>query len=230
MPLYEFTNKETGESAGELMLTLDQRDSFLERNPQLVVKPGKLRLAVHKSEESFPSYPDMNAETRTKEEQGDDHKQALPASWTDSDENSGKTGIKITDKRKVKINHFEEDIKKYGKIMGTPRAVGLPSTGMYTPVDSDKPGSQREEDEYNELMSKVDEVGAYERDVLGQKGWTSENAINLTDSQHKMPWEKGFAKDNKHLYSKEKKSNPDPGGDAARLNDDIERERDILGI
>ena len=160
MPLYEFQNKETGESVGELYLSLEARDDFLEMNPKLCVRPGKLRLAIHKSEDSFPSNPDMNQETRTPEERGSDYKPPLPSSWVDSDEESGKTGIKITDKRKVKINHFEEDIKKYGKITGTPKAVGLPSSGtLYNSVDSDQPGSAREQQELDDIMSKVDEVG-----------------------------------------------------------------------
>ena len=226
MPLYEFANKETGESVGELFLSLEGRDDFLEMNPKLCIKPGKLRLAVHKSDDSFPSYPDMNNVSRSSDERGGDYKPALPSSWVDSDEDTGKTGIKITDNRKVKINHFEEDIKKNGRITGTPKAVGLPSSGtLYTPVDSNEIGSQKEEDQYNELMSKVDEVGTYEREVLGQKGWTSDNPINLTESQYRNPWEAGYAKENKHRYE-----NPDPGGDAARIEEDVERERDILGI
>tara|TARA_B000000609_G_scaffold152870_1_gene140769 strand:- start:543 stop:1226 length:684 start_codon:yes stop_codon:yes gene_type:complete len=226
MPLYEFQNKETGESVGELILSLEARDDFLQMNPNLCVKPGKLRLAIHKTEDSFPSYPDMNQETRTPEERGSDYKPALPSSWVDSDKESGKTGIKITDKRKVKRNYFEEDIKKYGKITGTPKAVNLPSSGsLYNSVDSDQPGSAREQQELNDIMSKVDKVGTYEREVLGQRGWTSDKPIHLNDSQHRNPWEKGYAKENKHRYE-----NPDPGGDQARIQGDIERERDILGI
>ena len=115
MPLYEFANKDN-ESVGELFLSLEQRDDFLRQNPNLHVVPGKLRYAAHKSAESFPSYPDMDNETKPVEERGQNFEPPVPASWKDSDEDSGKTGYKITDKRKVKRSHFDEDIKKYGKI------------------------------------------------------------------------------------------------------------------
>ena len=43
MPQYEFNNRETGESVGELFLSLEGLEDFLAMNPNLCVAPGKLR-------------------------------------------------------------------------------------------------------------------------------------------------------------------------------------------
>jgi len=227
MPLYEFNNKETGESAGEIYLSLDKLDSFLERNPQLCIKPGKLRYAVHKSADSlsFPSYPDMDNETRTKEETGENWKPPSPASWNDSDEDSGNRGYKVVDKRAYKVSHFDEDIKKYGKIVGTPKMLGSSETNFgYDSVDSNEPISLEEEEQQYEIESKKDKQGTWERESLGQKGWKSTDPIELSDSQEKMPWEAGFAKENKHMYDQSAVE------DNKRRNADRLRERVKLGL
>ena len=212
MPLYEFANKDN-ESVGELFLTLEQREDFLRQNPNLHVVPGKLRYAAHKSAESFPSYPDMDNETKPVEERCGNFKPPVPASWKDSDEDTGKTGIKITDKRKVKRNYFEEDIKKYGKIVGTPKMLGDSS-----------PITPREEFEYNQKMESDDKQGQVERKA-GMKGFDSKNPIQVNPgSQELMPWEQGFAKANKKVY--DAASNADQN----RIKEDKHRERVKLGL
>tara|TARA_B100001996_G_scaffold153098_1_gene116505 strand:- start:3968 stop:4669 length:702 start_codon:yes stop_codon:yes gene_type:complete len=228
MPLYEFTNKETGESAGELMLPLSGLDEFLERNPQLSIKPGKLRLAVHKSAESFPSYPDMDNETRTSEEKHHTFKPPQPASWNDDDK--GETGYKVIDKRVNKFSHFDEDIKKYGRIVGTPKMLGdSESDFAFDSVDSSEPISYEEEAQQYEIESKKDKQGTWERETLGQKGWNSKDPLSLnptldTAGDTLMPWEKGFAKANKKAY--------DEGAvlDRERAKADRTRERVKLGL
>jgi len=223
MPLYEFANKDN-ESVGELFLTLEQREDFLRQNPNLHVVPGKLRYAAHKSAESFPSYPDMDNETKPVEERCGNFKPPVPASWKDSDEDTGKTGIKITDKRKVKRNYFEEDIKKYGKIVGTPKMLGDSSTDFHVDkVDSDQPITPREEYEYNQKMESEDQQGQAERRA-GMKGLTADNPLELSDSQELMPWEKGFTKANKKVY--DEASNADQN----RIKEDKHRERVKLGL
>ena len=223
MPLYEFANKDN-ESVGELFLTLEQREDFLRQNPNLHVVPGKLRYAAHKSAESFPSYPDMDNETKPVEERHQSFKPPVPASWKDSDEDSGKTGIKITDKRKVKRSYFDEDIKKYGKIVGTPKMLGDSSTDFHVDkVDSDQPITPREEYEYNQKMESEDKKGQAERRA-GMKGLTADNPLELSDSQELMPWEKGFAKANKKVY--DEASNVDQN----RIKEDKHRERVKLGL
>ena len=223
MPLYEFANKDN-ESVGELFLTLEQREDFLRQNPNLHVVPGKLRYAAHKSAESFPSYPDMDNETKPVEERCSNFKPPVPASWKDSDEDSGKTGIKITDKRKVKRSYFDEDIKKYGKIVGTPKMLGDSSTDFHVDkVDSDQPITPREEYEYNQKMESEDKQGQAERRA-GMKGLTADNPLELSDSQELMPWEKGFAKANKKVY--DEASNVDQN----RIKEDKHRERVKLGL
>lgn len=223
MPLYEFANKDN-ESVGELFLTLEQREDFLRQNPNLHVVPGKLRYAAHKSAESFPSYPDMDNETKPVEERCGNFKPPVPASWNDSDEDSGNTGIKITDKRKVKRSYFDEDIKKYGKIVGTPKMLGDSSTDFHVDkVDSDQPITPREEYEYNQKMESEDKKGQAERRA-GMKGLTADNPLELSDSQELMPWEKGFAKANKKVY--DEASNVDQN----RIKEDKHRERVKLGL
>ena len=223
MPLYEFANKDN-ESVGELFLSLEQRDDFLRQNPNLHVVPGKLRYAAHKSAESFPSYPDMDNETKPVEERGQNFEPPVPASWKDSDEDSGKTGYKITDKRKVKRSHFDEDIKKYGKIVGTPKMLGDSSTDFHIDkVDSDKPITPREEYEYNQKMESEDKQGQADRRA-GMKGLTSGDAIHLSDTQELMPWEKGFAKANKKVY--DAASNADQN----RIKEHKHRERVKLAL
>ena len=122
MPLYEFNNRETGESVGELHLTIEAMEELLEMNPHLCVRPGILRFAQFKTVESFPSYPEIDNQTRSESDKNEKGEWTItePASWNDSKPDSHKTGIKITDKRKNKISHFDEDIKNYGKIVGTP--------------------------------------------------------------------------------------------------------------
>ena len=224
MPLYEFANKDN-ESVGELFLTLEQREDFLRQNPNLHVVPGKLRYAAHKSAESFPSYPDMDNETKPVEERCGNFKPPVPASWKDSDEDTGKTGIKITDKRKVKRNYFEEDIKKYGKIVGTPKMLGDSSTDFHVDkVDCDQPITPREEFEYNQKMESDDKQGQVERKA-GMKGFDSKNPIQVNPgSQELMPWEQGFAKANKKVY--DAASNADQN----RIKEDKHRERVKLGL
>ena len=223
MPLYEFANKDN-ESVGELFLSLEQRDDFLRQNPNLHVVPGKLRYAAHKSAESFPSYPDMDNETKPVEERGQNFEPPVPASWKDSDEDSGKTGYKITDKRKVKRSHFDEDINKYGKIVGTPKMLGDSSTDFHIDkVDSDQPITPREEYEYNQKMESEDKQGQADRRP-GMKGLTSGDAIHLSDTQELMPWEKGFAKANKKVY--DAASNAEQN----RIKEDKHRERVKLGL
>jgi|TARA_B100000427_G_scaffold239471_1_gene202356 hypothetical protein len=223
MPLYEFANKDN-ESVGELFLTLEQREDFLRQNPNLHVVPGKLRYAAHKSAESFPSYPDMDNETKPVEERGQNFEPPVPASWKDSDEDTGKTGFKITDKRKVQRSHFDEDIKKYGKIVGTPKMLGDSSTDFHIDkVDSDKPITPREEYEYNQKMESEDKQGQLDRRA-GMKGLTSGDAIHLSDSQELMPWEQGFSKANKKVYDEAANT------DQNRIKEDKHRERVKLGL
>lgn len=224
MPLYEFANKDN-ESVGELFLSLDQREDFLRQNPNLHVVPGKLRYAAHKSAESFPSYPDMDNETKPVEERGANFQPPTPASWNDSDEDSGKTGTKIIDKRAVKRSHFDEDIKKYGKIMGTPRMLGDSSTDFHVDkVDSDKPITPREEFEDNQRKKEEDKQGEFERNA-GMKGWESGNPLELSDSQELMPWEKGFTQANKKVYD-----SATDNTDQNRIKEDKHRERVKLGL
>ena len=90
MPQYEFNNKETGESVGELFLSLEGLEDFLRQNPNLCVAPGKLRYLQFKSDESFPSYPDMDNQTRTVEEKDPNFVPAQPASWSDRAGNPGR--------------------------------------------------------------------------------------------------------------------------------------------
>lgn len=205
MPQYEFNNKETGESVGEIFLSLEGLEDFLAMNPNLCVAPGKLRYLADKSDESFPSYPDMNNHTRTREERGDDFKPADPASWNDSDENTGKTGYKVVDKRKNKISHFDEDIKKYGKIVSAPRMLGEGSATNFhvDKIDCSDPITDEEEDQYNAQLEKENaklKQHKYEHD-RGMRGTSSKNAINLDlGSQQLNPWEKGYAKQNAEQY------------------------------
>ena len=224
MPLYEFMNKETGESVGELYLTLEKREDFLRQNPKLCVKPGKLRYAAHKTADSFPSYPDIDNETRTKEERGGDYKPKEPASWNDNDADTGSKKYKVVDKRAVKISHFDEDIKKYGRIVGAPKMLGRSETNFeYESIDSNKPQTWEEDQQRNEQSRKDDKRGARDTDNR-LKGSHSLDAIHLTDSQSRMPWEKGFIEENKDKYS----SADDE--DNARRQKDHYRERRILGI
>ena len=157
MPLYEFMNKETGESVGELYLTLEKREDFLRQNPKLCVKPGKLRYAAHKSADSFPSYPDMDNETRTKEERGGDYKPKEPASWNDNDVDTGSKKYKVVDKRAVKISHFVEDIKKFCRIVGAPKMLGRSESNFeYESIDSNEPQTWEEDQQRNEQSRKDD--------------------------------------------------------------------------
>lgn len=205
MPLYEFSDKTTGESVGELFLSFDGLEDFLEMNPNLCVKPGKLRYFTDKSDDAFPSYPDMNTHTKSKEERHASFKPADPASWNDTkDPTENYTKYKVTDRRKNKISHFEEDIKKYGKIVSAPRMLGEGSQTDFhvDKVDSSDPITMEEEMQQLEQQEKENaslrqKRYEYER---GMRGTTSENAIELTDSQSLNPWEKGYAKQNKDHY------------------------------
>ena len=205
MPQYEFNNKETGESVGEIFLSLEGLEDFLAMNPNLCVAPGKLRYLADKSDEAFPSYPDMNNHTRTREERGDDFKPADPATWNDSNEDSGKTGYKVVDKRKNKISHFDEDIKKYGRIVSAPRMLGEGSATNFhvDKIDCSDPITDEEEDQYNAQLEKENsklKQQKYEHD-RGMRGTSSKNAINLDlGSQQLNPWEKGYAKQNAEQY------------------------------
>lgn len=224
MPLYEFMNKETGESVGELYLTLEKREDFLRQNPKLCVKPGKLRYAAHKSADSFPSYPDMDSETRTKEERGGDYTPKEPASWNDSDEDSGSKKYKVTDKRAVKTSHFDEDLKKYGRIVSAPKMLGRAECDFkFESVDSNEPQTQEERDQHTAQCAAKDPRGVMDtKNKL--KGYNSADPINLTDTQQRMPWEKGFIEENKGKYT------TGDDEDRARSQKDYYRERRILGI
>jgi len=206
MPQYEFNNRETGESVGELFLSLEGLEDFLAMNPNLCVAPGKLRYLAGKSDDSFPSYPDMNTHTRAVEDRAPDAAPAEPASWNDSDENSGKTGYKVTDKRKNKdYSHFDEDIKKYGKIVSAPKMLGEGSATdfKYDKIDVSHPTSDAEEEQQYEMMQKDKDARrkAYEHE-RGMRGSSSKNAINLSDQPegHLNPWEKGYVEQNKEHY------------------------------
>jgi len=224
MPLYEFMNKETGESVGELYLTLEKREDFLRQNPKLCVKPGKLRYAAHKSADSFPSYPDMDNETRTKEERGGDYKPKEPASWNDNDADTGSKKYKVVDKRAVKISHFDEDIKKYGRIVGAPKMLGRSETNFeYESIDSNEPQTW-EEDQLQSKQKDAEDPRAAQDNQNRLKGGHAMDPINLSDSQQRMPWEKGFIEENKGKY------NSGEDEDRARRQKDHYRERKILGI
>ncbi len=199
MPQYEFANRETGESVGELFLSLEKMEDFLRQNPNLCVKPGKLRFMQHKSAESFPSYPDMNNETKCVEDRDPTFKPPEPASW--QDENVKQEKYKITDKRKIKFSHFDEDIKRYGKITGTPKFLGKGETNFHVDkIDSDKPITPEEEDLFNQMEEAKDPQGQRQR-ALNMKGHTSKDPIDLPlDSGELMPWEAGFAAKNKDKY------------------------------
>lgn len=216
MPLYEFMNRETGESVGELFLSLDGREDFLRQNPKLCVKPGKLRMMAHKSAESFPSYPDIDNHTRTKEERVDGFVPPEPASWVDTDEDTGKKGIKIVDKRVNKISHFDEDLKKYGKIVGTP-------TFTEREVDSNEPITHTEAIE-QQIQDEKDNPQQAKEAKMGMRGMTGADPIVLSDTQDLMPWEKGFAAANKDRYNDSKSA------DRSRRQEDHFRERTILGL
>lgn len=227
MPQYEFNNKETGEPAGELFLSLEGLEDFLKMNPNLCVAPGKLRYLKFKSDEGFPSYPDIDHETRCQEEKTANWKPAQPASWNDTkDPLENYTKYKVTDKRKNKISHFDEDIKKYGKIVGTPRMMGDSDHDFeWKKIDSSEPLNIQEEDQMNAMQESKDRQGTYERDRLRQKGWTSQEAINLgLDSQELMPWESGFTDANKDKYADLKK---EMKADQERINRDKKREWEI---
>ena len=205
MPLYEFNNKETGESVGEMYLTIEAMEEFLEMNPNLCIRPGILRFAQFKTAESFPSYPEIDNQTRTdadKDEKGEWTTQE-PASWRDSSPDDHKTGIKVTDKRKNKISHFDEDIKKYGKIVGTPTFKG---NEPHEKIDFDQPVTMNE----MELKKKqVDEENPRNKYDNTLAGGSSTNAINpiaveaQAGQEVKMPWEKGFVEENKKQYTKQ---------------------------
>ena len=124
----------------------------------------------------------------------------------------------------MKRSHFDEDIKKYGKIVGTPKMLGDSSTDFHVDkVDSDQPITPREEYEYNQKMESEDKQGQADRRAV-MKGLTSGDAIHLSDTQELMPWEKGFAKANKKVY--DAASNADQN----RIKEDKHRERVKLGL
>jgi len=206
MPQYEFNNRETGESVGEIFLTLEGLEDFLAMNPDLCVAPGKLRYLADKSDDSFPSYPDMNNHTRTREERGDNFKPADPASWNDTtNPTENYTQYKVTDKRKNKISHFDEDIKKYGRIMGTPRMLGEGSATDFhvDKVDCSDPITDEEEMQFNEQQEKENAKIKQQRYEFerGMRGTSSKNAIDLQlGSQELNPWEKGFTEQNADKY------------------------------
>lgn len=205
MPLYEFNNRETGESVGELHLTIEAMEEFLEMNPHLCVRPGILRFAQFKTAESFPSYPEIDNQTRSESDKNENGEWTItePASWNDSKPDSHKTGIKITDKRKNKISHFDEDIKNYGKIVGTPTFKG---NEPHEKIDFSEPVTRQEMD----LQVKMDEEEnprkKYDKNLAGN---SSDTAINpqaieaAAGPDVLMPWEKGFVNQNKHRYTKE---------------------------
>lgn len=198
MPLYEFNDKETGESVGELHLTIEKMEEFLEMNPNLCVKPGILRFAQCKTAESFPSYPEIDNQTRTSEEKGDDYKPADPASWNDSKPEDYQTGIKITDKRKHKISHFDEDIKKYGKITGAP---SFRDSDPHAKIDFDGPVTLDEFELQEKLEDERNPRNKFDKELAG----TSKNPIAADQMPDDilMPWEKGFVKQNKERYTQQ---------------------------
>lgn len=205
MPLYEFNNRETGESVGELHLTIEAMEEFLEMNPHLCVRPGILRYAQYKSAESFPSYPEMENQTRTKEDKDEQEnwKDVQPASWTDSTPDDHRTGIKVTDKRKVKLSHFDEDIKKYGKIVGTPTFKG---NEPHEKIDFDGPVTRAEFELNDKLAEEADPRNKYDKTLAGSDHTNQINPQLVEDIAGKdvlMPWEKGFVNQNKEKYTKE---------------------------
>lgn len=207
MPLYEFNDKGSGESVGELYLSFEGLEDFLQMNPQLCVAPGKLRYLADKSDDAFPSYPDMNLNTRTPEERGSTFKPADPASWNDTkDPTDNYTKYKVTDRRKNKISHFDEDIKKYGRIVGAPKMLGEGgSTDFHVDkVDSSEPITEEELDQYTEqqLASSRQARQAQYEHQRGMRGTTSDDSIELDlDSQRLNPWEKGYSAQNKDKYT-----------------------------
>lgn len=219
MPLYEFNNKETGESVGELFLTFEQRDDFLRQNPNLCVAPGKLRyMKLHSSDSlNWPSYPDMDNETRCDEERGQDWTPSDPATWKDTtDPTENYTKYKVTDRRKNKISHFDEDIKKYGRIVGAPKMLGSSETGFkYESVEISEPITDKELQEFNKKYEEENPRAKFDKEYK-VRGNNAESQIDLTDNQDLMPWEKGFAK---HVVSQT---------DRARMEADKQREYEIL--
>lgn len=227
MPQYEFNNKETGESVGELFLSLEGLEDFLRQNPNLCVAPGKLRYLQFKSDESFPSYPDMDNQTRTVEERDPKFVPAQPASWSDTtDPTENYTRYKVTDKRKNKISHFQKDIEEHGYITGAPKFLGGGSEKDFhvDSVTSNEPITIEEQRQYEEMQEA--EEGNSRRAVenrMNMKGLDSKNPIKPTlGSQQLMPWEEGFTNEHAEAY----KDSADE--DTVRIHKDKKREYEAL--
>ena len=179
-------------------------EEFLEMNPNLCIRPGILRFAQYKTAESFPSYPEIDNQTRTNADKDDSGAwvESAPASWNDS-KNDGHTGIKVTDKRANKISHFDEDIKNYGKIVGTPTFKG---NEPHEKIDFSEPVTPREMALAKKKDDEENPRNKYDRTLAGGSSNTAINPQAMEAAAGKevlMPWEKGFVKQNKQRYTNE---------------------------
>ena len=158
---------------------------------------------------SFPSYPEIDNQTRTNEEKGDDYKPADPASWNDSKPEDYQTGIKITDKRKHKISHFDEDIKKYGRITGAP---AFRDSDPHAKIDFDGPVTLDEFEMQVKMEDERNPRNKFDKELAG----TSQNPIAADQMPDDvlMPWEKDLLNKTKNvtpnkLYEDQKRYHED---------------------